>query len=175
MTPNQIPNTVFHTRVRNEALDGPNPFEWKTVTSDDVFKGRNIVLFALPGAFTPACSDSHLPGFETLYDDFVAQGIDDVICLSVNDAFTMFQWGKLQGIEKVRMLPDGNGDFTKAMGMLVSRSNQGMGSRSWRYSMHVEKGEIQKIFAEDNFQDNPEGVPLQVSDADTILNYLKSR
>ena len=168
-----VPQVTFHTRVRNPALEGPNPFEWKDVTSEDIFKGRRIVLFAVPGAFTPACSESHLPGYEAAYDDFRALGVDEVICLAVNDAFILFQWAKAQGIEKVRMLPDGNGEFSRLMGMLVDRSAQGMGLRSWRYSMLVEDGRIVKLFAEPGLRDNPPGVPVQVSDAGTMLAFLR--
>lgn len=173
MTPQRIPDVIFHTRVRNDALEGPNPFEWKEVTSNDVFEGRRIVAFALPGAFTPACSESHLPGFEAAYDDFRTLGVDDVICLSVNDAFVMNQWAKAQNIRKVRMIPDGNGEFSAGMGMLVDRSAQGMGKRSWRYSMYVDDGRVEKVFSEPGFMDNPTGVPVQVSDAQTMLNYLR--
>ncbi|MCU0815863.1 MAG: peroxiredoxin [Cypionkella sp.] len=171
--PEVVPQVTFHTRVRNPALEGPNPFEWKDVTTDDIFKGRRIVLFAVPGAFTPACSESHLPGYEAAYDDFRALGVDEVICLSVNDAFILFQWAKAQGIEKIRMLPDGNGEFSRLMGMLVDRSAQGMGLRSWRYSMLVEDGRIVKLFAEPGLRDNPPGVPVQVSDAGTMLAFLR--
>ena len=174
MTPSKVPQAVFHTRVRNEKIEGPNPFEWKDLTTDDIFAGKRIVLFALPGAFTPACSENHLPGYERLYDSFVEQGIDRVICLSVNDAFVMFQWAKAQDIRKVLMLPDGNGEFTRKMGMLVERTSQGMGMRSWRYSMLVEDSTIQQLFAEPDLQDNPPGVPLSVSAAETMLNYLHS-
>jgi len=171
--PDRVPQVTFHTRVRNPALEGPNPFEWKDVTTDDIFRGRRIVLFAVPGAFTPACSESHLPGYEAACDDFRALGVDEVICLSVNDAFILFQWAKAQGIEKVRMLPDGNGEFSRLMGMLVDRSAQGMGLRSWRYSMLVEDGRIVKLFAEPGLRDNPPGVPVQVSDAGTLLAFLR--
>ena len=162
-------------RVRNEALGGPNPFEWKDLTSDDIFKGKNVVVFSLPGAFTPTCSTSHLPRYEELYDEFKAQGVDAVICISVNDAFVMFQWGKSQNAKNVFLLPDGNGDFTRKMGMLVDKRNLGFGMRSWRYSMYVENGEIKKLFAEDGFADNCPTDPFEVSDADTMMKYLKSR
>ena len=175
MPPSRVPDTVFHTRVRNPELGGDNPFEWKDLTTDDVFKGQNVVLFALPGAFTPACSDTHLPGYEDAFDEFRALGVDKIVCLSVNDAFTMFQWGKSRNIEKVFMLPDGNGSFTRLMGMLVDRTNTGMGQRSWRYSMYVEDKEITEFFAEPGFADNPPGVPVEVSDAGTLLNALKAR
>jgi peroxiredoxin len=171
----RVPDSIFYTRVRNDSLGGPNPFEWKELTSNDVFLGRNIVLFAVPGAFTPACSETHLPGFDATYDDFRALGVDEVICLSVNDAFVMFQWAKASGANKVFMLPDGNGDFSRKMGMLVERKTTGMGMRSWRYSMHVIDGKIRKVFSEDGYGDNPAGVPVAVSDAGTMLGYLKSR
>lgn len=170
-----VPEVTFKTRVRNDALGGPNPFEWKDLTSDDVFKGKNVVVFSLPGAFTPTCSTSHLPRFEELYDEFKAQGVDAVVCISVNDAFVMFQWGKSQNAQNVFLLPDGNGDFTRQMGMLVKKDNLGFGMRSWRYAMYVENGEITKMFSEAGFQDDAPADPFEVSDADTMLNYLKQR
>ena len=175
LVPARVPDVTFHTRVRNEALGGDNPFEWKDVTTRAVFGGKRIVFFALPGAFTPACSDSHLPGYERNYDEFRKLGIDQVVCLSVNDAFVMFQWAKSRNIEKLFMLPDGNGDFTRRMGMLVERTSNGMGLRSWRYSMLVNDGVIEKVFAEPDIRDNPNGVGLTVSDADTILGWLKKQ
>ncbi len=171
---NRVPAVNFMTRVRNDALDGPNPFEWKSVSTADLFDDKLVVLFALPGAFTPTCSTTHLPGYEAKYDELKAQGVDDVICLSVNDAFVMYQWGKGLGVEKVRVLPDGNGDFTRDIGMLVDKSNVGFGQRSWRYSMLVKNGEIVKVFAEDGKMDNCPTDPFEVSDVDTMLDYLKS-
>ncbi len=172
---NTVPEVIFKTRVRNEALGGDNPFEWKDLSSDDVFANKNVVLFSLPGAFTPTCSTSHLPRFEELYSEFQAQGVDAVVCLSVNDAFVMYQWGKGQNADNVFLLPDGNGEFTRKMGMLVDKSNLGFGMRSWRYSMYVEKGNIKKMFIEDDYADNCPTDPFEVSDADTMLNYLKAR
>lgn len=172
---NTVPQVTFKTRVRNDALGGPNPFEWKDLTSDDVFKGKNVVVFSLPGAFTPTCSTSHLPRFEELYDEFTAQGVDAVVCISVNDAFVMFQWGKSQNAKNVFLLPDGNGDFTRQMGMLVKKDNLGFGMRSWRYAMYVENGSITKMFSEAGYQDNAPEDPFEVSDADTMLTYLKTR
>ncbi len=174
MIPQSVPDATFHTRIRNEALGGPNPFEWKRLTSADVFAGKRIVLFALPGAFTPACSDSHLPGYEQHYDAFRALGVDQVICLSVNDAFVMYQWAASRNIEKVFMLPDGNAEFTRKMGMLVERTSNGMGLRSWRYSMLVNERRIEKLFMEPGFKDNPPGVPLDVSGAEIMLDFLQA-
>lgn len=171
----RVPHTVFKTRVRNEALGGPNPFEWKDLSTDDIFKGKKVVVFSLPGAFTPTCSTSHLPRYEELYDEFKALGIDSVVCVSVNDAFVMYQWGKQQGANNVFLLPDGNGEFTRKMGMLVDKSNLGFGMRSWRYSMFVDDGEVVKQFIEPGYEDNCPTDPFEVSDADTILKWLKGR
>jgi len=172
---NTVPNTVFKTRVRDESIGGDNPFRWQDVDSKDIFKGKTIVMFGLPGAFTPTCSSAHLPGYEAKYLDIIGQDVDEVYCLSVNDAFTMFQWGKNLGIEQVKLLPDGNGDFTRGMGMLVRKENLGFGYRSWRYSMLVEDGEIVKLLSEPGKADNHPEDPFEVSDADTMLEYLKQR
>jgi len=168
-----VPQATFLTRVRNDAIAGPNPFEWKEVFSNDIFTNKKVVLFALPGAFTPTCSTSHLPRYEELYEQFKSEGVDDVICLSVNDAFVMYQWGQTQGAKNVFLLPDGNGNFTREMGMLVDKENLGFGKRSWRYSMLVNNGVIEKMFVEDGFSDNCETDPFEVSDADTMLDYIK--
>ena len=170
----RVPSVVFKTRVRDESVEGPNPFRWQDITSEEIFNGKKVVLFALPGAFTPTCSSTHLPGYEAAHDEFKKLGVDEVICLSVNDAFTMFQWGKHQNVEKVRMLPDGNGDFTRGMGMLVKKTNLGFGDRSWRYSMFVEDGVIKKLFVEPGFVDDCPTDPFEVSDAHTMLEYLRS-
>ncbi len=169
-----VPKVTFKTRVRNEALGGPNPFEWKDLSTDEIFKGKRVVVFSLPGAFTPTCSTSHLPRYEELYDKFKALGVDSVVCVSVNDAFVMFQWGKAQGANNVFLLPDGNGEFSRKMGMLVDKSNLGFGMRSWRYSMVVNDGEIEKMFVEPGYEDNCPTDPFEVSDADTMLKYLQS-
>lgn len=126
----RVPNVTFKTRVRDANVEGPNPYRWQDLASADIFRGRKVVLFALPGAFTPTCSSTHLPRYEELHDDFAALGVDEVICLSVNDAFVMFRWGRHQGVEKVTMLPDGSAAFTRRMGMLVSKDNLGFGMRS---------------------------------------------
>ncbi|MGQ9870258.1 peroxiredoxin [Leptodesmis sp.] len=171
----RVPNVVFKTRVRDESISGPNPFRWQDRTTQEIFGGKRVVLFALPGAFTPTCSSTHLPRYEELYDEIKAQGVDEIICLSVNDAFVMFQWGKQLGAQRVFLLPDGNGEFTRKMGMLVDKSNLGFGMRSWRYSMVVDDCKIEKIFIEpaDEFDNCPVD-PFEVSDADTMLAYLKS-
>lgn len=172
---NRIPKVTFKTRIRNEALGGPNPFEWKDLTTDEIFSNQNVIVFSLPGAFTPTCSTSHLPRYEELYEEFTKLGVDKVVCISVNDAFVMYQWGKSQNANHVFLLPDGNGEFTRKMGMLVDKSNLGFGMRSWRYSMYVENGEVKKAFLEDGFEDNCPTDPFDASDADTMLEYLKNR
>jgi len=171
---NRIPNVTLKTRVRNDALEGPNPFEWKEIETADFFASKNVVLFALPGAFTPTCSTSHLPRYDELYEEFKAQGVDEVVCLSVNDAFVMYKWGQDQGNKNIFLMPDGSGDFTRKMGMLVKKDNLGFGMRSWRYSMYVEDGEIKKMFAEDSFGDDCPTDPYEVSDADTMMDWLKN-
>lgn len=172
--PKFVPDVTFHTRVRDESIGGDNPFRWQEVTTDELFAGKRVVVLALPGAFTPTCSSTHLPGYERHYQDFKRLGIDDVICVAVNDAFVMYQWAKKLGIEHVYMLPDGNGDFTRGMNMLVKKNNLGFGDRSWRYSMLVQDKRIAKIFVEPHYSDNCPTDPFEVSDADTMLEYLRS-
>lgn len=173
-TPKFVPDVTFHTRVRDESIGGDNPFRWQEVTTDELFAGKRVVVLALPGAFTPTCSSTHLPGYERHYQDFKRLGIDDVICVAVNDAFVMYQWAKKLGIEHVHMLPDGNGDFTRGMNMLVKKNNLGFGDRSWRYAMLVQDKRIAKIFIEPHYSDNCPTDPFEVSDADTMLEYLRS-
>lgn len=169
----QVPDVVFKTRVRDESIGGDNPFKWQDVTTKDIFAGKRIVVFSLPGAFTPTCSTSHLPGYDAAYDQIKGLGIDEVYCLSVNDAFVMYQWGKNMGVKNVKLLPDGNGEFSRKIGMLVEKSNLGFGMRSWRYSMVVNDGKIEKIFTEPGYSDNCDTDPFEVSDVDTMLAYLK--
>lgn len=171
--PSTVPSIVFKTRVRDESVEGSNPFRWQDITTEEIFKGKKVVLFSLPGAFTPTCSSTHLPGYEAHYEEFKSLGIDQIICLSVNDAFVMFQWGKQQGVNNVFLLPDGSGEFTREMGMLVKKDNLGFGMRSWRYSMYVNDMKIEKMFIEPDFGDNCLTDPFEVSDADTMLAYLK--
>jgi glutathione-dependent peroxiredoxin len=142
--------------------------EWATLTTDDIFAGRNVVVFSLPGAFTPTCSSTHLPRFNELAPVFNEQGIDEIVCISVNDPFVMEEWGKDQEAGNICLLPDGNGEFTEKMGLLVDKSDLNFGKRSWRYSMLVRDRKIEKIFLEPQ----EPGDPFKVSDADTMLNYL---
>ncbi len=155
----KVPNVVFRTRVDNA---------WVDRSCADIFTGRTVVVFGLPGAYTPTCSTSHVPRFHELAPVFRANGVDEIVCVSVNDAFVMNAWQKDQGASRITFLPDGNGEFTAAMGMLVDKSDLGFGKRSWRYAMLVRDGVIEKMFIEPEV----EGDPFEVSDADTMLRYL---
>jgi len=178
--PKRVPSVVFKTRVPDSGGEQSNvcedgAFSWLDRTSEEIFDGRNVVLFALPGAYTPTCSSTHLPGYDKQFEEFAALGVDEVICLAVNDAFVMNSWAKELGVSNITMLPDGNADFTRGMRMLVKKENLGFGERSWRYSMYVENGEIKQAFVEQDFMDNCPDDPFEVSDAETILAYLREQ
>jgi glutathione-dependent peroxiredoxin len=142
--------------------------EWVETSTAEIFRGRSVVVFALTGAFTPTCSSLHLPRYEELAPALARAGVDEIVCVAVNDPFVMEAWGRDEGVDKVRLLPDGNAAFTRAMGMLVDKRDLNFGARSWRYSMLVRDGVIEKLFVE---PDKP-GDPFEVSDADTLLRYL---
>ncbi len=173
--PNEVPDVCLKTRVRDESLGGENPFRWQDVMTGELFAGQRSIVFSLPGAFTPTCSSTHLPGYEKHFAELRELGIDNVYCISVNDAFVMFQWAKNLGAKNVKVLPDGNGEFTAGMDMLVEKNNLGFGKRSWRYSMVVDDGKVEKLFAEDGFSDNCATDPFEVSDVDTMLKYLRNK
>ena len=158
----RVPNVTFKTRSDNQ---------WKDVTTDDIFKGKTVVVFSLPGAFTPTCSSTHLPRYNELVRVFKANGVDQIVCLSVNDAFVMNQWAQEQEAQNITLLPDGNGDFSAGMGLLVDKSSIGFGKRSWRYSMLVKDGVVEKMFIEPE----KEGDPFEVSDAETMLKYINPK
>ncbi|MFM9978564.1 MAG: peroxiredoxin [Sphingomonadaceae bacterium] len=171
----EIPDVTLKTRVRDDSIGGPNPFRWQDARTHDLFMGKRIVLFGLPGAFTPTCSTSQCPGFEEHYDAFRAQGVDEVYCVSVNDAFVMFQWGKNMGLEKVKLLPDGNGDFTRRMGMLIDKRHLGFGQRSWRYAAVIEDGQVVAWFEEPGINDAGEDAdPYVESTPENVLGWLKA-
>lgn len=166
----RVPEVTFKTRIQTDESPG---FAWKDLTSRDLFEGKRVAVFSLPGAFTPTCSSTHLPGYETAYDDIKDIGVDEVYCLSVNDAFTMTAWFKSLDITKVKFIPDGSGEFTRKMGFLVAKDNLGFGMRAWRYSMIVNDGVVENMWVEPGLDDNVEGDPFFVSDANTMLNYLR--
>ncbi|POF33822.1 peroxiredoxin [Roseibium marinum] len=170
----KVPNVTFRTRVRDETIEGPNPFRWEDKTSDDYFAGKRVILFSLPGAFTPTCSTYQLPDFEKLYDDFKAEGVDEIYCVSVNDAFVMNAWASAQGIDKVKVIPDGSGEFTRKMGMLVAKDNLGFGMRSWRYGAVIDNGVIDMWFEEEGYSDNCETDPYGISSPQNILENLRA-
>ncbi|OPB32164.1 peroxiredoxin [Bartonella sp. AR 15-3] len=169
----KVPNVIFHTRVRDESISGDNPYRWQDVNSDTYFKGKRVILFSLPGAFTPTCSTFQLPDFEKLYDEFKKVGIDEIYCISVNDAFVMNAWGKNQGIKNVKLIPDGSGEFTRRMGMLVAKDNVGFGMRSWRYAAVIQDGVIEQWFEEAGASDNCATDPYEVSSPQNILKVLQ--
>lgn len=154
-----IPNVTWPVRVGDD---------WKTISTDELFKGKTVVVFSLPGAFTPTCSSTHLPRYNELATVFKQNGVDTIACISVNDTFVMNAWAADQEAENIQMIPDGTGAFTEGMGMLVDKSDIGFGKRSWRYSMLVKDGVVEKMFIEPN----KPGDPFEVSDADTMLNHI---
>jgi len=143
-----VPNVCLKTRVRDDSIEGPNPFRWQDQLTGDLLANKRVIIFSLPGAYTPTCSNEQVPGFEELYDQFRADGIDEIYCVSVNDSFVMYQWGKSLGISKVKLLPDGSADFTRRMGMLIRKDHVGFGERSWRYAMVVDNGVVTNWFEE---------------------------
>ncbi|MGV0028981.1 glutathione peroxidase [Phormidesmis priestleyi] len=166
MLPNRegqrVPNVTFHTRQDNQ---------WVDITTEELFGEKTIVVFSLPGAFTPTCSSTHLPGYNELAKVFKANGVHDIVCMSVNDTFVMNEWAKDQEADNVTLIPDGNGEFTEGMGLLVDKQDLGFGKRSWRYSMLVRDGLIEKMFIE---PEEP-GDPFVVSDAETMLSYVNAQ
>ena len=154
-----VPKVTFKARPDDQ---------WRDITTDELFNGKTVVVFSLPGAFTPTCSSTHLPGYNELAGVFKDNGVDDIVCLSVNDAFVMNEWKAGQEADSITLIPDGNGDFSEGMGMLVDKRALGFGQRSWRYSMLVKDGIIDKVFIEPE----QEGDPFEVSDADTMLAYI---
>ena len=165
-----VPNVIFKTRVK----EGSN-YAWKEMNTKDIFGGTKSVLFSLPGAFTPTCTTYQLPGFEKFYDEFKAHGIEGIYCLSVNDAFVMNAWGKSLNISKVTLLPDGSGEFTRKMGMLVTKDNLGFGMRSWRYAAIINNCIIENLFVEDGLSDNFGDDPYTESTPENILKFLKDK
>ena len=154
-----VPQVTFHTRQGDQ---------WVNVTTDELFKNKTVIVFSLPGAFTPTCSSSHLPRYNELAPVFARLGVDDILCVSVNDTFVMNAWKDDQKADRITFIPDGNGEFTAVMGMMVEKEDLGFGKRSWRYSMLVRNGVVEKMFVE---PEEP-GDPFKVSDADTMLKYL---
>jgi len=171
----RVPDVTFHTRVRDESVGGSNPFRWQDMTTADYFAGKRVVLFSLPGAFTPTCSTYQLPGFEKGAPDFYALGIDDIYCMSVNDSFVMNKWAQGQNLENVKVIPDGSGEFTRKIGMLVEKANLGFGYRSWRYAAIVKDGVIEAWFEEPGRDDNHPEDPYGESSPENVLSWIKGQ
>ena len=146
--------------------------EFTTINTGEISKGKRIVIFALPGAFTPTCSTQQLPGFEENYGKFQEKGIDEVYCLSVNDSFVMNAWFKDLGIENVKSLPDGARSFTMSIGALCEKNNLGFGFRSWRYAIVVKDGVVENVFSEEGFGNNVETDPYEVSTPENVLDNI---
>lgn len=170
--PTHVPSGVFKTRVRDERVGGDNPYRWEDVSTWDIFASRRVLVFSLPGAFTPTCDTMQLPEFERLANEFYSKEIDAIYCISVNDAFVMNKWAESQNLLGVRVLPDGNGTFTEGMEMLVDKENLGFGKRSWRYAAVVDNGRITDWFIEESKDHNCEDDPYLYTDPNFILSKL---
>ncbi len=170
----KVPTVTFKTRVRDESVGGPNPFRWQNMSTDDYFAGKRVILFSLPGAFTPTCSTYQLPGFEKMAGDFGKLGIDEIYCMSVNDSFVMNKWAESQNLDNVKVIPDGSGEFTRKIGMLVAKDNLGFGARSWRYAAIINDGVIEAWFEEPGRSDNHGEDPYGVSSPETLMEHLQA-
>ena len=168
-----LPLVDFQVRVRDESIGGDNPFKWETITTEDYFYGKRVLVFSLPGAFTPTCSTYQVPGFEQNYEIIKSLGIDEIYVISVNDTFVMRKWMLDQNVCKVKYIPDGNGEFTRLMGMLVDKGNLGFGMRSWRYAMVVNDAKIEKFFEEPGRCDMAEDDPYGETSPENVLAYLE--
>jgi peroxiredoxin len=171
----RVPDVVFKTRVRDESVDGPNPFRWQDVHTSDLFAGKRVVVFSLPGAYTPTCSNKQCPGFELAYERIRELGVDEVYCVSVNDAFVMFNWARSLGLKNVKVIPDGSAHFTRRMGMLINKDHLGFGQRSWRYAMVVDDGVVKAWFEEPGINDvGADEDPYTESTPDKVLAWLEA-
>ena len=172
----KVPSVIFKTRVRDDSLAGDNPYRWQDVCTDDLFAERTVAVFSLPGAFTPVCSGSQCPDYERMYAELIACGLDDVYCISVNDAFVMFQWAKNLEIQHLKLIPDGNAAFTRRMGMLINKEHLGFGYRSWRYSMVVRDSVIELLFEEPGINDQgTDDDPYTVTHPQVMIDALHAR
>ena len=171
----RLPDVIFKTRVHDASIEGPNPYRWQDRTTADLFGGKRVVVFSLPGAYTPTCSNKQCPSFDLAYKEILGLGVDEVYCISVNDAFVMFQWGKSLGLKNIKLIPDGSGTFTRRMGMLINKEHLGFGYRSWRYAMVAKDGVVEKWFEEPGINDaGTDTDPYEQTDPETMIAYLKS-
>ena len=171
----KLPDVTFKTRVRDESIEGPNPFRWEDKTTADYFANKRVILFSLPGAFTPTCSTYQLPNYEKMFPEFQELGIDAIYCMSVNDAFVMNAWADNQELRNVQVIPDGSGKFTKEVGMLVTKDNLGFGSRSWRYAVVVDNGVVEMWFGEASQRNEADDDPYEISSPENVIQYCRNR
>ena len=167
-----VPSITFHTRIRDESIEGKNPYRWQDVTTDHYFKDKRVLMFSLPGAFTPTCSTFQLPDFDAMYHRFRTKGIEEIYCISVNDAFVMNQWFKSQKVKNVKPIADGSGHFTRRMDMLVDKDNLGFGHRSWRYAAVVDDRVVEHWWEEPGKEDNCKDDPYMVTSPQKIYRAL---
>ena len=173
-----LPKVKFKVREGDIGEDGGCTFSngsWTIKTTDDYFKGKKVILFSLPGAFTPTCTSTQLPGFENNIDKFKEHYIDEIYCMSVNDSFVMNAWANKEGIKNVKVIPDGSGVFTKGMNMLVKKDDKGFGERSWRYAAIIDNGVVEKMFEEPGKEDNCASDPYGESSPETVMKYLNMK
>lgn len=171
----RLPDVIFKTRVHDAGIEGPNPYRWQDRTTADLFGGKRVVVFSLPGAYTPTCSNKQCLSFDLAYQEILKLDIDEVYCISVNDAFVMFQWGKSLGLKNIKLIPDGSGAFTRRMGMLINKEHLGFGYRSWRYAMVAKDGVVETWFEEPGINDTgTDSDPYEQTDPETMIAYLKS-
>ena len=177
-----LPDTTFYMHEMEEgfeggcAIDGSAGFKWVIKRAQDLFADKKVVIFGLPGAFTPTCTNSQLPGYDAMAEDFKALGVDEIWCTSVNDAFVMDKWKVELGVQNVKMLPDGNGTFAEAMGMLVDKSNLGFGKRSWRYAALIDNLEVKEMWVEDAWSSDLAATdPYGVSSPENVYTQVKAR
>ena len=174
----KINKVIFKLREGDKAIkpnECPIGGKWVEKSTDDFFKNKRVVLFSLPGAFTPTCSSQQLPGFEKNHRRFETLGIDEVYCCSVNDAYTMNAWSEKIQIKNVKLIPDGNGYFTKQMGMLISKDHLGFGNRSWRYMAIIKDGIVEKWWEEPGINnDGSDDDPYEETMPEKCLEYLES-
>ena len=169
-----LPDVTFRTRLRDETLGGENPYRWQDRSTSDIFSGKRVLLIGLPGAFTPTCSNRQLPAFDEMAQDFFAFGIDEICCVSVNDAFVMNRWATHLGLQYITMIPDGSGEFTRRVGMLVRKDNLGFGLRSWRYAAVICDGMVESWFEEPGICDNAPDDPYVASTPEAIMEWLRT-
>ena len=173
----EVIDHTFKFRVGDSDEKGGCTFiggSWKDVTTKELFENKKVVLFSLPGAFTPTCSGQQLPAYDEAFEKFKELGVDDVYCISVNDAFVMNAWARALQIKNVKMIPDGCGTFTRSMGMLVNKPAQGFGMRSWRYSALIDNMEVKHFNEEPGYNNaSADDDPFEVSDADTMMQQIK--